>query len=88
MSDESIKPLAASNNNLSLALSYIYTKLQANFDENFSKQKKVTFTHKKVVNIHIVNEINLRLYTQGADFTLDNSLFRGAKVTENVDPDK
>ena len=55
MSDESIKPLAASNDSLSLALSYIYTKLQANFDENFLKQKKVTFTHKKVVNIHIVN---------------------------------
>ena len=48
----------------------------------------MTFTHKKVVNIHIVNEIKLRLCTQGADFTLDNSLFRGAKVTKNVDPDK
>ena len=48
----------------------------------------MTFTHKKVVNFHIVNEIKLRLYTQGADFTLDNSLFRGAKVTKNVDPDK
>ena len=49
---------------------------------------KVTFTHKQVVNIYILNEINLRSHTQGADFTLENSLFGAAKLIKNVDPDK
>ena len=57
MSDESIKPLAASNNSLDCALNSIGTKSWVKFDGSCLKQDKVTFTHKQVVNICIIYEI-------------------------------
>ena len=58
------------------------------FDGSCLKQKKVTFSHKNVVNICIVYEINLWLYTQVDGFILGNSLFGDVKLTKNVDSDK
>ena len=75
LSDESIKPPTASNNSLTPALNHINTKLRVKFDESCLKQEKVTFTHKKVVNICIVYEINLWPYTLVFNFTLSNSVF-------------
>ena len=40
------------------------------------------------MNIYIVYEINLGLYTEGNDFTLRIFLFGALTLTENVDPDK
>ena len=48
----------------------------------------MTLTHKHVVNTYIASELNLRLYEQGADFTLRNSLFGSVKLTKNANPDK
>ena len=48
------------------------------------KAKEVTFTHKKVVNIYIVCDIDyidLWLYTQGFDFTFKSSFFGAVKLT-------
>ena len=46
----------------------------------------MTFTHKTLVNICIVYEINLWPYTQSSDFILSNSLCGPGKVTKSVDP--
>ena len=70
--DKSIKVLAASNNSIAAALNYINTKLQIKFDGSCSKEDKVTFKGKKVVNIYIVYEISLWLFTDGEVLTLGN----------------
>ena len=58
------------------------------FDVQCLEQDKVTFIHKNVARIYIVYEINLWANTQGANFTLENSLFGAVKLTENDDFDK
>ena len=68
LSDKIIKYPAASNNSLVLALNHINIKFQVKFDRSCLKQEKVTFTHKKVVNVHIVYEINLWSNIQGTTF--------------------
>ena len=88
MSDESIKTPATFHNSLAPALHLINTKLRVKFNSHCLKQDKVTFTHKIVVNFHLVYEINLLLYIQGADFTLGNSLFGSARLNKNADSEK
>ena len=39
------------------------------------KEEKVTFTQKQVLNINIVYEINLFLFSLGKNFALGNSSF-------------
>ena len=46
--------------------------------------KKVIFTYKKVVNIHIAYEINLWPFTVGDNFALGNCLFGVGKLTKNT----
>ena len=70
LSDESIKPPATSNNSLAPALNYSNTKLRVKFDGNYLKQDEATFTYNKGVNIYIVSEIKMWLFTVGKDFML------------------
>ena len=49
---------------------------------------KVSFTHKKILNIYIVDEINLRPYRYDDYPTLGNSLFGAVKLTKNTDIDQ
>ena len=48
---------------------------------------KEDFTHKQVVNIYIVCEINFWPFTVGKDFTLGCSLFRAVDLTTSIDPE-
>ena len=96
MSNESIKPPLASINSLATAWNHINTKLriwshllQKSLMENFIfsavlKEEKVTFTQKQVVNINIVYEINLFLFSLGKNFALGNSSFWALKLTKNA----
>ena len=88
LSDESIKPPAASSDSLAPLLSYIGVRPRVKFDGQFLKQNKVTFTHGKIVNIYIVFEINFWAFAQGGDFALENSLFGAVKLTKNAGFDK
>ena len=72
LSDESIKPLSTFNNNNSLIPGINYfdnARIRIEFDHHgwtiWWKEEKLAFTHKEVVNIYIVYEINLRAYTVG-----------------------
>ena len=58
LSTESIKSPTTSDNSLAPALSYYGTKTRVTFTGSCLKQDKVTFNHKKVVNIYIVYELN------------------------------
>ena len=57
LSAESIKPPKTSDNSLTPALSYYCTKKRLKFSGNCLKQRKVWYTHGKVVNTYIVYEI-------------------------------
>ena len=57
--DESIKPLAASNNSFAPMLNPISIRLQIKLNVSCLKQDKITFTHNQVVNIYIMYKINL-----------------------------
>ena len=51
LSDKTIKPLTTSNNTLTPILNYYGTKTRVGFDGDCLKQDKVTFNHRKIVNI-------------------------------------
>ena len=53
---------------LPCSINYINTEIRVKFNESCLKQEEITFTHKKVVNIYIVYEINLWSFTR--EFTL------------------
>ena len=57
LSDESIKPSTTSDNSLTPELSYYDYNIRAKFTGSCLKQSKITYTHKKVVNIYIVYEL-------------------------------
>ena len=48
------------------------------------KTRKVTFTHKQVMNIYIVYEIHLWVFSVSEDFKLENSLFGAVKLNANA----
>ena len=60
LSDNTIKPPAASDNSLTPTISYYYGgKIRVTFTGSCLKQDKVIFNHGKVVNIYIVYELGL-----------------------------
>ena len=54
---ESIKTTATSDNSLNPELSYYDYNIRVKFTGSFLKQAKITYTHKKVVNVYIVYEL-------------------------------
>ena len=69
-------------------LDLINNNIRAKFDVCCLIQKKITHTHKKVVNIYIVYELKLWTHSTATKFTLINLLFGAVKLTKNFDPDK
>ena len=57
LSDESIKPLPTSNNSLTPLIDYYGYKIRVKFNGSTLTQPKVSYTHKKVVNVFIVYEL-------------------------------
>ena len=59
LSSESIAPPSASNNFINFpSLNYLDAKVRVRFTGSCLKQPKVSYAHRKVVNIYIVYEIN------------------------------
>ena len=55
LSAESIKPPTTSDNSLTLELNYYGTKTRVKFTGSCLKQPKISYIHRKVVNIKVVN---------------------------------
>ena len=87
LSNESNKPPTTSNNSLNPKLSYYDTKLRLKFTRSCLKQPIVIFTHKKVVNIYIVYELEASS-SHINDPTLKNCLFGAVTLTKNADIEK
>ena len=95
LSAESITPPSALNNFLNPSLNYLDAKIRVIFSGSLLKQDKSTYTHRKIVNIYIVYEINkkdrkkiLSKKERISDSTLENCLFGAVLLTKNVNIDK
>ena len=87
LSAESIKPPTTSDNSLTPALSYYGTKTRVKFTGSCLKQSKISYTHGKVVNIYIVNELGA-FNSHVNDPTLKNCLCGAVTLTKNADIEK
>ena len=57
LSDKTITPHATSDNSLTPMIDYYGSKIRVKFTGSCLKQSKISYTHKKVINIYIVNEL-------------------------------
>ena len=74
LSDETITPYATSDNSLTPFIDHYGSKIRLKFSKSCLKQDKITYTHRKIVNIYIVYEIIS--YATGHNYpTLENCLF-------------
>ena len=87
MSDESIKPPITSKKILNPSLDCFCTKIKVKFSGDYLKQEKITFIHRKTVNIYVVYEIDDYHPTTSYP-TLENCLFDAVELTKQVDVDQ
>ena len=87
ISNESIKPPTTSNNSVNPRLSNNDTKSKVLFTGSCLKQPKLTFTHKKVVNIYIFYKLGASS-SHSSDPTIKNCLFGAVALTKNADIEK
>ena len=87
LSAESIKLPTTCDNSLTPKLSYFDYRISVKFTGSCLKQPKITYTHKKVVNIYIVYELGAST-SHIDDSTLKNCLFGAVTLTTNAEIDK
>ena len=96
LSDETIKSSTTFDNSLSPLIDYLGDKIRLIFNGDCLKQPKVTYTHRKTVNIYIVCELGASS-SFSDDPTLNTfvylclsptSLFGAVRLTKNPDIDK
>ena len=87
LSSESIKPPATFDNSVTPILNYYDTRTRVKFTGSCLKQPKISYTHGKVVNIHIVFELGASS-SHNNNPTLKNCLFDTITLTKNADIDK
>ena len=86
LSNENFNP---PNTNFSPLIHYVGNKIRVKLNGSCLKQSnKISYTHKKIVNIYIVYEINKKDNTIISDPLLENCLFGEVTLTENADIDK
>ena len=87
LSDESIKPFSTSDNSLTPLIDYYSYKIRTKFNGSILRQPKVSYAHRKTVNIYIVYELT-GSSSHSDDPTLKNCLFGAVTLTKNADIDK
>ena len=86
MSDENITAPNSGDYSLNPQLSYLRTKTRAKLKGSCLKQDKITYTHRKRVNIYIVYEISNSSNNNNNFPTLKNCSF--VSLTKNFHIDK
>ena len=87
LSAKSLKLPTTSDNSLNPELSYVDYRIRVQFLGSCLKQSKITYTHKKTVNIYIVYELGTSS-SHIDDPILKNYLFGAVTLTKNADIDK
>ena len=91
MSNESIKPPTTSDNSLTPILNYYGTKIKVSFDRTCLRHDKVTFNHRKMVNIYIAYKIIRYANINGnrnSNLTVQHAFFGAVSLTKNADVNK
>ena len=86
MYNEIIKPPTTSNHRHAPELGCFIKKIKVKFNGSCVKQDKITYTHRKIVNIYIVYKLSSNL--NNFDLTLESCLFGAVRLTKNADIDK
>ena len=86
-SDKRFNSNTASNYKITPELSYYGTKIRVEFNGSGLKQDRVTYNHRKIVNIYIVYGIS-KNYSINTYPTLENCLFGAVSLTKNADIDQ
>ena len=74
-------------NSLNLKLSYYDSQIKVRFGGSCLKQSKLTCTHRKIVNIHIVYELSAS-GSHNNDPILKSCLFSAVALRKNADIEK
>ena len=83
LSDESITAPTTSNKCLDPSLAFVGTKARVRFNRDCLKQEKITFNHRKIVNIYIAYEIEKSVNISSYPM-LENCLFGAVKLTKHI----
>ena len=76
-----------SDNSLSPEFSYVYYRIRVKFAGSCLKQPKITYAHKKVINIYVVYELGASA-SHTDEPTLKNCLFGAVTLTKNAGTEK
>ena len=87
LSDESIKSSTTSDNSLAPLIAYDDYNITVKCNGSILRQPKITYNHKKIINIYIVYEL-IASSSNNDDPTLKNCLFGAVTLTKNADIDK
>ena len=87
LSAENIKPFLTSDNSLTPLIDYYNYNIRVKFNGSILRQPKLTYAHRKSVNIYIVYELGASS-SDNNDPTLKNCLFGAVTLTKNADIDK
>ena len=87
LSNESLEVVSTSDNTLTPSINYYGDKVSLKFTGSVLQQKKIIYSHKKVVNINVIHKITNFHGTNNYP-TLTSALFGAVKLTKNADSDK
>ena len=87
LSDENVTAPTTSDYSLNPQVSYLGTKSRVEFKGRCLKQDKITFDHRKIVNIFIFHERS-KTFNVSIFPTLENCFFGAVSLTRNADIDK
>ena len=83
LSSESTNPPATSDNSLTPAINNHGTKTRVKFSGSCLQQSKISYTHRKIVNIYVVYELGAAS-SNIDDPTLKNCFFGAVTLTKNT----
>ena len=87
MCSESFKAISTSDNSLYSTLNYYGTKIREKFTGDCLIQQKITYNHRKVVNIYIFHSLGASSSNYSGP-TIINCLFGAVALTKNTGIDK
>ena len=87
LSDERINSIKTSNYWFAPKLNYYGTNTRVEFNGSYLKPDKITYSHEKIVNIYIVDELT-GSNSDDNDRTVKNSFFGAVTWTKDLDIDK
>ena len=84
---KTITPSATSDISLTPLIDYHDNQIRVKLNGSILRQPKISYTHRTMINIYIVDEIGASGYND-SDPTLKNCLFGAVTLTKDADVDK